>query len=57
MVSPAGPTSLQDVTIKCSDASAAMHPATVSPQGPSLFAPLRHGPGRVDAHPVLRLAA
>ena len=37
---PAGPTSLQDVTIRCSDAWAAMNPATVSQQGPSLFAPI-----------------
>ena len=36
---PAGPTSLQDVTIRCSDAWAAMNPATVSQQGPSLFTP------------------
>ena len=39
-LTPAGPTSLQDVTIRCSDAWAAMNPATVSQQGPSLFAPL-----------------
>jgi pimeloyl-ACP methyl ester carboxylesterase len=39
-LTPAGPTSLQDATIKCSDAWAAMNPATVSQQGPSLFAPI-----------------
>ena len=39
-LTPAGPTSLQDVTIRCSDAWAAMNPATVSQQGPSLFTPL-----------------
>jgi pimeloyl-ACP methyl ester carboxylesterase len=33
-----GPVSLQDVTIRCSDAWAAMNPATVSQQGPSVFA-------------------
>jgi len=33
-----GPISLQDVTIRCSDAWAAMNPATVSQQGPSVFA-------------------
>ena len=42
-LTPAGPTSLQDATIKCSDAWAAMNPATVSQQGPSLFAPLVTG--------------
>jgi pimeloyl-ACP methyl ester carboxylesterase len=35
---PGGPVSLQDVTIRCSDAWAAMNPATVSQQGPSMFA-------------------
>ena len=35
-----GPTSLQAITIECSDAWAAMNPATVSQQGPSVFAPL-----------------
>ena len=35
---PGGPASLQDVTICCSDASAAMNPATVSQQGLSVFA-------------------
>jgi pimeloyl-ACP methyl ester carboxylesterase len=35
-----GPTALQAVTIECSDAWAAMNPATVSRQGPSAFAPL-----------------
>jgi pimeloyl-ACP methyl ester carboxylesterase len=39
-LTPAGPTSLQDATIKCSDAWAAMNPATVSQQGPSAFTPL-----------------
>ena len=39
-LTPAGPTSLQDATIKCSDAWAAMYPATVGQQGPSLFAPI-----------------
>ena len=39
-LTPAGPTSLQDATIKCSDAWAAMNPATVPQQGPSLFAPI-----------------
>jgi len=34
-----GLTSLQDVTIECSDAWFAMNPATVSQQGPSVFAP------------------
>jgi pimeloyl-ACP methyl ester carboxylesterase len=33
-----GPVSLQAVTIRCSDAWAAMNPATVSQQGPSVFA-------------------
>jgi len=33
-----GPISLQDVTIRCSDAWAIMNPATVSQQGPSVFA-------------------
>jgi pimeloyl-ACP methyl ester carboxylesterase len=33
-----GPISLQNVTIRCSDAWAAMNPATVSRQGPSVFA-------------------
>ena len=33
-----GPVSLQDVTIRCGDAWAAMNPATVSQQGPSVFA-------------------
>ena len=33
-----GPISLQDVTIRCSDAWALMNPATVSQQGPSVFA-------------------
>jgi pimeloyl-ACP methyl ester carboxylesterase len=32
-----GSVSLQDVTIRCSDAWAAMNPATVSQQGPSVF--------------------
>jgi pimeloyl-ACP methyl ester carboxylesterase len=36
--SSAGPTSLQDVTIECSDAWFALNPATVSQQGPSVFA-------------------
>ena len=35
-----GPTALQAVTIECSDAWAAMNPATVSQQGPSVFTPL-----------------
>lgn len=35
-----GPIALQAVTIECSDAWAAMNPATVSQQGPSAFAPL-----------------
>ena len=39
-LTPAGPTSLQDATIKCSDAWAAMNPATVPQQGPSVFAPI-----------------
>ncbi len=39
-LTPAGSTALQAVTIECSDAWAAMNPATVSQQGPSLFAPL-----------------
>ena len=34
-----GPTALQAVTIECSDAWAAMNPATVSQQGPSVFIP------------------
>ena len=34
-----GPISLQALTIRCSDAWAAMNPATVSQQGPSVFAP------------------
>ena len=33
-----GPISLQAVTVRCSDAWAAMNPATVSQQGPSVFA-------------------
>ncbi len=33
-----GPVSLQDVTIRCGDAWAAVNPATVSQQGPSVFA-------------------
>jgi pimeloyl-ACP methyl ester carboxylesterase len=33
-----GPISLQAVTIRCSDAWAAMNPATVAQQGPSVFA-------------------
>jgi pimeloyl-ACP methyl ester carboxylesterase len=33
------PTALQAVTIECSDAWAAMNPATVSQQGPSVFTP------------------
>jgi len=37
---PGGLTSLQDVTIQCSDAWAAMNPATVSEQGPSVFTPM-----------------
>ena len=36
---PGGPISLQAVTIRCSDAWAAMNPATVGQQGPSAFAP------------------
>jgi pimeloyl-ACP methyl ester carboxylesterase len=39
-LTPAGPTSLQDATITCSDAWAAMNPATVPQQGPSLFTPI-----------------
>jgi pimeloyl-ACP methyl ester carboxylesterase len=39
-LTPAGPTVMQDVTIQCSDAWAAMNPATVSQQGPSVFAPV-----------------
>jgi len=35
---PSGPVSLQDVTIRCGDAWAAMNPATVGQQGPSVFA-------------------
>jgi pimeloyl-ACP methyl ester carboxylesterase len=35
---PSGPVSVQDVTIRCSDAWAAMNPATVGQQGPSVFA-------------------
>jgi pimeloyl-ACP methyl ester carboxylesterase len=35
-----GSTSLQDVTIQCSDAWAATNPATVSQQGPSVFGPM-----------------
>jgi pimeloyl-ACP methyl ester carboxylesterase len=35
---PSGPVSLQDVTVRCGDAWAAMNPATVSQQGPSVFA-------------------
>jgi pimeloyl-ACP methyl ester carboxylesterase len=38
-LTPAGPTALQAVTIECSDAWAAMNPATVSQQGPSVFTP------------------
>jgi pimeloyl-ACP methyl ester carboxylesterase len=37
---PDGLTSLQDITIECSDTWDAMNPATVSQQGPSAFAPL-----------------
>jgi pimeloyl-ACP methyl ester carboxylesterase len=33
-----GPVSLQDVTVRCGDAWAIMNPATVSRQGPSVFA-------------------
>ena len=33
-----GPVSVQDVTIRCGDAWAAMNPATVGQQGPSVFA-------------------
>jgi TAP-like protein len=33
-----GPVSLQDVTIRCGDAWAIMNPATISQQGPSVFA-------------------
>jgi hypothetical protein len=33
-----GPISLQDVTIRCSDAWAAVNPATVGQQGRSVFA-------------------
>jgi len=36
-LAPAGRTALQAVTIECSDAWAAMNPATVSQQGPSVF--------------------
>ena len=39
-LTPAGPTAMQDVTIQCSDAWAAMNPATVGRQGPSVFAPV-----------------
>jgi len=39
-LTPAGLTTMQDVTIQCSDAWAAMNPATVSQQGPSVFAPV-----------------
>jgi len=39
-LTPAGPTAMQDVTIQCSDGWAAMNPATVSLQGPSVFAPV-----------------
>jgi len=35
-----GPTALQAITIECSDAWAAMNPATVGQEGPSAFAPL-----------------
>jgi pimeloyl-ACP methyl ester carboxylesterase len=35
---PGGPASLQDVTIYCGDAWAAMNPATVGQPGPSVFA-------------------
>ncbi len=38
-LNPAGPTALQAITIECSDAWAAMNPATVSQQGPSVFTP------------------
>jgi pimeloyl-ACP methyl ester carboxylesterase len=38
-LTPPGPTALQAVTIECSDAWAAMNPATVSQQGPSVFSP------------------
>jgi pimeloyl-ACP methyl ester carboxylesterase len=36
---PGGPTSLEGVTIYCSDAWAAVNPATLSQQGPSAFTP------------------
>ena len=36
-LTPPRPTALQAVTIECSDAWAAMNPATVSQQGPSVF--------------------
>jgi pimeloyl-ACP methyl ester carboxylesterase len=39
-LTPAGPTAMQDLTIQCSDAWAAMNPATVSQQGPSVFTPV-----------------
>jgi pimeloyl-ACP methyl ester carboxylesterase len=38
-----GPTALQAITIECSDAWAAMNPATVSQQGPSVFIPMVTG--------------
>jgi pimeloyl-ACP methyl ester carboxylesterase len=39
-LAPPAPTALQAVTIECSDAWAAMNPATVSQQGPSVFTPI-----------------
>jgi pimeloyl-ACP methyl ester carboxylesterase len=39
-LAPPGRTALQAVTIECSDAWAAMNPATASQQGPSAFAPM-----------------
>jgi pimeloyl-ACP methyl ester carboxylesterase len=39
-LTPPAPTALQAVTIECSDAWAAMNPATVSQQGPSVFIPI-----------------
>jgi pimeloyl-ACP methyl ester carboxylesterase len=38
-LTPPPPTALQAITIECSDAWAAMNPATVSQQGPSVFTP------------------
>jgi pimeloyl-ACP methyl ester carboxylesterase len=56
-LTPPGLTALQAVTIECSDAWAAMNPATVSQQGPSAFTPHGHRLGRIPARAVLRLAA